>query len=74
MAPLTRLKKGEHGVIAHLRTSDPKKTQTLMAMGVLPESRVTPDRAFPWFVFTVGYSQCAVDADMARTILVRRQR
>jgi DtxR family Mn-dependent transcriptional regulator len=74
VAPLTRLKKGEQGVIAYLRTSDAKKTQKLMAMGVMPGSPITLDRAFPSFVFTVGYSQYAVDADMAGAILVRRQR
>lgn len=72
VAPLTRLKKGERGVIAYLKTSDAKKTQKLMAMGVLPGSPITLDRAFPSFVFSVGYSQYAVDSDMAGAILVRR--
>ena len=73
VAPLTHLKKGEQGVIAYLRTSDAKRTQKLMAMGVLPGSPITLDRAFPSFVFTVGYSQYAVDTDMAGAIFVRRQ-
>jgi DtxR family Mn-dependent transcriptional regulator len=72
VVPLTRLKKGEKGVIAYIKAGDSKKLQKLMAMGVLPGNAIFLERAFPSFVFSVGYSEYAVDADMAEAIFVRR--
>jgi DtxR family Mn-dependent transcriptional regulator len=72
VVPLTRLKKGERAVIAYIKAGDSKKLQKLMAMGVLPGNEILLDRLFPSFVFSVGYSQYAVDADMAEAIFVRR--
>lgn len=73
VAPLAHLKPGEDGLVAYLKTRDNKKVQKLMAMGVLPGTQIRLDRAFPSFVFTVGYSQYAVDAEMASLIYVRRR-
>ena len=72
VAPLSHLAPGESGVVAYLKTRDSKQIQKLMAMGVLPGSPVRVDRSYPSFVFTVGYSQYAVDGEMADLILVRR--
>jgi DtxR family Mn-dependent transcriptional regulator len=72
VVPLTRLRKGEKGIIAYIKAGDSKKLQKLMAMGVLPGNDIFLDRAFPSFVFSVGYSEYAVDADMAEAIFVRR--
>jgi DtxR family Mn-dependent transcriptional regulator len=64
VCPVSHLHAGEEGAVAYLKTHDAKQVQKLMAMGVLP---------FPSFVFTVGYSQFAVDAGMADLIQVRRR-
>jgi DtxR family Mn-dependent transcriptional regulator len=72
VVPLSLLKKGEKGIIAYIKSGDSKKLKKLMAMGVLPGNAIILDRAFPSFVFSVGYSQYAVDTDMASAILVRR--
>jgi DtxR family Mn-dependent transcriptional regulator len=72
VAPLTSLKPGETGVIAYIKAGDSKKLQKLMAMGVVPGNAVELNGNFPSFVFTVGYSQYAVDADMAAAIIVKR--
>ena len=72
--PLPRLKKGEKGVIAYIKAGDSKKLQKLMAMGVLPGNDIFLDRVFPSFVFSVGYSQYAVDTNMAEAIFVRSDR
>jgi DtxR family Mn-dependent transcriptional regulator len=69
---LGELKKGEKGVIAYLKAGDSKKLQKLMAMGVLPGNVISLDRVYPSIVFTVDYSQYAIDADMAEVILVRK--
>lgn len=72
VAPLASLKRGEKGVIAYIKAGDSKKLQKLMAMGIVPGNPITLTHAFPSFVFTVGYSQYAVDRDMADAIYVKR--
>ena len=72
VTPLTSLKPGETGTIAYIKAGDSKKLQKLMAMGVLPGNAIVLDGNFPSFVFSVGYSQYAVDADMAAAIIVKR--
>jgi DtxR family Mn-dependent transcriptional regulator len=72
VVPLTCLKKGAQGVIAYIKTEESKKLQKLMAMGVLPGDEIFLDLHYPSFVFSVGYSQYAVDSDMAETIYVRK--
>jgi len=72
VVPLTNLKQREKGVIAYIKAGDSKKLQKLMAMGVLPGNAIVLDGNFPSFVFSVGYSQYAVDADMAEAIIVKR--
>lgn len=72
VVPLTNLKQGEKGVIAYIKAGNSKKLQKIMAMGVLPGNAIVLDGNFPSFVFSVGYSQYAVDADMAEAIIVKR--
>jgi DtxR family Mn-dependent transcriptional regulator len=43
-----------------------------MAMGVLPGNAIELNANFPSFVFSVDYSQYAVDADMASAIIIKR--
>lgn len=73
VAPLTNLKPGETGTIAYIKAGDSKKLQKLMVMGVLPGNPIELNANFPSFVFSVGYSQYAVDADMAAAIIVKRK-
>lgn len=72
VTPLTSLKPGECGTIAYIKAGDSKVLQKLMAMGVLPGNAIVLDGNFPSFVFSVGYSQYAVDADMAAAVIVKR--
>ena len=75
IAPLVELREGQHGTIAYLRMGgvedDPKQTQKLTAMGVLPGVPITLLRRSPSFVFEAGYSQFAVDESIAADIYVR---
>ena len=71
--PLPSLRPGERGSIAYLRAGDGKKVQKLMAMGVLPGNTIQLQATFPSVVFSVDYSQYAVDADMAAAIIVTRE-
>ncbi len=70
VVPLTELKCGEEGEIVYIQTEDSKKMQKLVAMGVLPGNRICLLQAFPSYVFRVGYSEFAVDANMAREIFI----
>jgi DtxR family transcriptional regulator, Mn-dependent transcriptional regulator len=69
---LTELKAGEVGEIAYLSTSDPKKMQKLMNMGVLPGNRLELSRSYPTYIFRVGNSEFAVDEELAREIFIRK--
>ena len=71
VAPLADLKPGQQGTIAYLHADEPEKIQKLMALGVLPGSRVELIRRFPSYVFRVGYSQYAVDGEIAGAVYVR---
>jgi DtxR family Mn-dependent transcriptional regulator len=72
VVPLTELKSGEQGEIAYIQTEDDKKMQKLMAMGVLPGNKITLVQAFPSYIFRVGYSEFAIDTNLAREIFVRK--
>ncbi len=72
VVPLTELKPSEEGEIAYIQTEDNKKMQKLMAMGVLPGNRIRLLQAFPSYIFSVGFSEFAIDTNMAREIFVRR--
>ncbi len=74
IAPLCELQPGQHGHIAYVQMNNPGHLQKLMAMGVLPQVPVTLIRRFPSFVFEAGYSQFAVDEEIAANIYVRLDR
>ena len=69
---LTELNPGERGEIAYLSTSDPKKMQKLMSMGVLPGNLLQLLRSFPSYIFRIGHSEFAVDQELAREIFIRK--
>lgn len=71
IAPVCDLQPGQGGQIAYLRMDDPKRLQKLMAMGVLPGVPIRLLRRFPSYVFEAGYSQFAVDKEIAADIFVR---
>ncbi|PLX93440.1 MAG: transcriptional regulator [Desulfuromonas sp.] len=69
---LTELKAKEAGEIAYLSTSDAKKMQKLMSMGVLPGNTLQLTRTYPSYIFRVGNSEFAVDEELAREIFIRK--
>ena len=71
IAPLSECKPGQSGQIAYLRMSHPARLQKLMSMGILPGGQITLLQRSPSFVFESGYSQFAVDEDIASDIHVR---
>jgi DtxR family Mn-dependent transcriptional regulator len=71
IAPLNELEPGQHGRIAYIQMNNPARLQKLMAMGVLPGVAVSLVRRSPSFVFEAGYSQFAVDDEIAGSVYVR---
>ena len=71
IAPLCDLRPGQRGQIAYIRMADPKRLQKLMAMGVLPGVPIALVHRSPSYVFETGYSQFAVDREIAADIYVR---
>lgn len=71
VAPLDMLAPGRSGTIAYVHSTDPRRVAKLLAMGVLPGARITLIGRSPSFSFQVGYSQFAVDAEIAGDIHVR---
>ncbi len=74
IAPLVDLQPQQRGQIAYIQMNNPQRLQKLMAMGVLPGVPIQLLRRFPSFVFEAGYSQFAVDEEIARDIYVRLAR
>ncbi len=70
---LTEFKSGQAGEIAYIQSEDSKKMQKLMAMGVLPGNRITLMQSFPSYIFRVGYSEFAIDSELAREIFIRKE-
>jgi DtxR family Mn-dependent transcriptional regulator len=71
IAPLHELQSKQKGHIAYIQMNNPRRLQKLMAMGVLPGVAITLLRRSPSFVFEAGYSQFAVDEEIAGDIYVR---
>ncbi len=71
VAPLVELRPGDSGHIAYIQMNNPQRLQKLMAMGVLPGVTLRVLRNSPSYVFEAGYSQFAVDEEIAADIYVR---
>ncbi len=71
ISPLSELKPGQSGQIAYLRMNHPARLQKLMSMGILPGGKITLLRRTPSFVFESGYSQFAIDEEIAGDIYIR---
>jgi DtxR family Mn-dependent transcriptional regulator len=71
VSALSGLEPGQGGRIAYLHLEDAHKMQKLTVMGVLPGSPVRLVQRFPSYIFQAGFSQFAVDEELAGGIYVR---
>lgn len=71
IAPLIGLKPGQAGQVAFIQMGNAGRLEKLMAMGVLPGGGIKLVRRSPSFVFECGFSQFAVDENIAADIYVR---
>ena len=70
VAPLCDGRPGAEGIVAYLTTRDNREVQKMMAMGVLPGTRIQLIRRYPSYVFQIGYGQFTVDRQLAEKICV----
>ncbi len=70
VGPLCDGRPGNEGAVAYLAARDNREVQKMMAMGILPGTRIQLIRRFPSYVFQVGYSQFTVDRPLAEIIYV----
>lgn len=71
VGPLSSFKPGQAGSVAYLSTTDPKRAQMMLSMGVVPGARIKLLSSFPSLFFELGMTQFAVDRDIAKEIYVR---
>lgn len=68
--PLTALRVGEAGIVCELRLHDHAVAQKLLALGVMPGVRVKVVQRFPAYVLQIGFTQIAVDHQLAKAVRV----
>ncbi len=71
ISPLSEVAPGQGGEVAYIHMGNAGHLQKLMALGVLPGGKISLLRNSPSFVFECGYSQFAVDEEIAAEIYVR---
>jgi len=71
VSPLSEMEEGEKGSIAYLHLREGGRLERLLALGVLPGQPVALLQRYPSYVFRVGETQVAVDAELAGHIYVR---
>jgi DtxR family Mn-dependent transcriptional regulator len=71
VSALSGLRPGQGGHIAYLHLAGAQKMQKLAAMGVLPGCPIRLVQRYPSFIFQAGFSQFAVDEELASGIYVR---
>lgn len=71
IAALIDLKPGQAGQVAFIQMGNVGRLEKLTAMGVLPGGNIKLVRRSPSFVFECGFSQFAVDENIAADVYVR---
>lgn len=70
VSPLCDGRPGAEGVVAYLSTRDNREIQKMMAMGILPGTKVALLQTFPSYVLQVAYSQFTFDRSLAEMIYI----
>lgn len=69
--PLTDLGKNKKSVVSYLQTRNRSALQKMIAMGILPKTKISLIQKFPSYVIQVGKSQFAIDKELASNVFVR---
>ncbi|MCX7746293.1 MAG: ferrous iron transport protein A [Clostridia bacterium] len=70
--PVTGLKVNEKARIVRINTQDTVKLRKLAAFGILPDTDIIVIQKYPAYVVQVGFTQVALDSDIASEIIVYR--
>lgn len=68
---MTVLPVNQEGCVSSIDVRCREKLQVMMAMGIVPGVRVKMIQTFPSILFEAGYSQFAIDKEMAGSISVQ---
>ncbi len=69
--PLSELGKKKKAKVAYLHTEDREALKKMIAMGLLPNTKIELIQKFPSYVFQSGRSQFAIDKELAGNVFVR---
>lgn len=67
---LKELSPGDRGKISYLNTQESEVLKKLLSMGIVPGNEIKLLHRFPSYIFEMGNSNFAVDADLAENIYV----
>jgi Fe2+ transport system protein FeoA len=67
---LKNLKSGENGVVVRLNTSNPRDLRKLTAFGIVPGTKVNVIQKYPAIIVQIGFTQAALDNNLAEIITV----
>ena len=70
---LTEARVGERCVVVRLEMAQVERVRRLVALGVMPGSAVEVHQRWPGVVFKMGYSEFAVDAELASSIFIQTE-
>ncbi|MBI2094720.1 MAG: ferrous iron transport protein A [Candidatus Omnitrophica bacterium] len=68
---LADLPPGRQAQVSRIETDDRDALRKIIAMGVLPETKILLVQKFPGIVFEIGSARFSVDEELARRIHVR---
>ncbi len=71
--PLSQLRPHDSGVVSALRAEDPSMLKKLFALGILPGVSIVLLKKIPSFLFRVGYSEFAIDKELANVVIVEKK-
>ena len=63
---------GDEAYIKEIQTKDASKLQKLMSFGLLPGAKIKVIKKYPAIVVEEGFSQIAIDENIAEYIIVQR--
>ena len=68
--PMSKLAINQEGAVSTVDITCKERLRMLMSMGILPGVRVKVLQKFPSVLFEAGYSQFAIDHEMAEKIMI----
>ena len=71
---LAKMDPGGSGVVVELVVGSDGQASKCLSLGILPGTAITLHKRTPSYIFSIGFSQFAVDEGMASVILVQPRR